>query len=155
MIQILAHHPNPPATHWLEKRKALHLYASILLIIYIFFLLIPSLWAHSSLFFTDSEIHLIHQNLLSQNKSNNTTSNSEELYLSAIVYIDGGHWTLWLNNRMIRSNDPYQIKGFRIDKVTPLEVKFSWPGSPSAILKTFTLHPNQVFCTKESRGISR
>lgn len=155
VIQIFGHHRKPPTAHWLAKCKSLHLYLSNFLITFTLFPFIPSLLAHSSLFFTDSEIHLIRQNLLSQNKLNKTTSNSEELYLSAIVYIDGRNWTLWLNNRMIRSNDPYQIKGFRIESVTPFEVKFSWTASPSTIPKTFTLHPNQVFYGKERRVISR
>lgn len=125
-----------------------------LLIIWTFFLFMPSLWAHTSLFFTQREVRLICQNLLPVNKSKRDTS-CPALYLSAIVYIDATHWAIWLNNRMIRSDDPHQINGFYIERVTPIEVKFSCDESPSSIPKTFTLRPHQVFYGKENEFISK
>ena len=111
--------------------------------------------AQSSLFFTEREVHLIHQNISPQNELKKDISNSGDLYLSAIVYVDESHWSLCLNNRIIRSDGLHQIDGFHIEEVAPLKVKFSWLPPHSALPLSFTLHPNQMFLPNENRIIPK
>lgn len=124
-------------------------------LIKVFFLLTASLCAHASLLFTESEVRLIQQNTAPQTKLNRGTSKSEELYLSAIVYVDKSHWSLCLNNRIIRSDRSHQIDDFHIEDVSPLRVKFSWVPPNSAQPITFTLRPYQIFLPNENRVMSK
>lgn len=109
----------------------------------IFFFLVPSLWASSSLFFTKDEINLIH----SANKK--TAESSETLHLSAIIYVNKDHWSLWLNNKFIRPQQPLKIKGLQVEQVTPHKVKFIWRSPASSNPLKFTLCPNQTFLLNE------
>ena len=115
----------------------------------IFLLLIPSLWASPSLFFTKEEINLIHA------VDKKTENSSETIDLSAIVYMNQDHWSLWLNNRLIRSHQSLDIKGLHIEKVTPHNVTFSWCSPTSSVPLTFTLRQNQIFLVNEKRVLSK
>jgi hypothetical protein len=112
----------------------------------IFFFLIHSLWASPSLFFTKDEINLIH----SVNKR--TTEISETLHLSAIIYLNQDHWSLWLNNKLIRPQQPLNIKGLQVEQVTPHHVRFVWHSPASSEDLKFTLRPNQIFLLNEKES---
>src|SRR5258708_24987872 len=99
----------------------------------VFLLLFCSpLLAQPSLLFTEKEVELIHENISHQTDQQHPEMLSGRLYLEAIVYVDADHWTLWLNNKMIHSHDPHTIDGFHIDKVTAVNVIFSWISQRSA-----------------------
>lgn len=108
--------------------------------------------AYPSLFLTDEEINLIHQNFNST--TDKTTANLKNLRLSSIIYIDASHWSLWVNDRMLRTDAVHDIEGFHLEKVMPEGAKFSWtpPGTSTPI--TFTLQPNQIFIVKTQKIVA-
>lgn len=90
------------------------------------------LFAHPSLFFTQEEI----DSLSGQEDGFKT------LHLSAIVYLDKDHWSLWINDKVIRPQNKHALSGFKIEEVTPFEVKFSkTDSSESFILKPYQTLP--------------
>lgn len=90
------------------------------------------LFAHPSLFFTQEEIQSL----------NNQGNELKKLNLSAIVYIDKNHWSLWINNKVIRPENRHDLSGVKIEEVTPFEVKFSkTDSSESFILKPYQTYP--------------
>jgi hypothetical protein len=117
--------------------------------IVLLFLFAPTLLAQPSLFFTENEIKLIHQNMAFTHK----LDKSYDLYLSSIVYVDEAHWTLWLNNQIIHATDPQQLEHFQIKRVTAFQVEFSWLPSHSTIPLRFTLRPHQIYRGRENRVI--
>jgi len=127
-------------------KSDLYLYAII-----IFFFSPYPLGSYPSLLLTEHEIRLIHQHLSLENNLQHNDSNPSNFSLSGIIYVDEHHWSLWLNKRMIRPDNLDQIKGVRIEKVTPLLVKFSWVPPRSTIPTPFTLRPNQTYLGKENR----
>lgn len=109
--------------------------------LYGFFVLMPSdLFAISSLLFTDEEVSFIEENF-SQLKTDPLEVPYEKLSLTAIVYFDDGHWSLWVNDKMIGPETQDHLDPFYVEKVTPDEVTFSWKASPS---KIFSLRPPQT-----------
>jgi hypothetical protein len=115
------------------------------LLLGIFCLLSASeLWSYPSLLLTAEEIRSIHANLPSQ-----SLSPSGRLFLSAILYVDATHWTVWINNSPLRPESSRDIEGFHIEEVLPRGVTFSWisPKQPMPII--FTLHPGQTYKREE------
>lgn len=110
-------------------------------------LLSPSLWAFPSLFFTKDEINVIHS------IDKKTEESSDMLHLSAIIYVNKDHWSLWLNHKLIQSNHPCFIDGLHIEHITPHTVTFSWNPPNASKPSKFTLRPNQRFLLKEVRGL--
>jgi hypothetical protein len=85
------------------------------------------LLAHPSLFFTQEEIDSL-----------STQDNEpEKLNLSAIVYLDKDHWSLWINDKVIRPENRDELPGFTIEEVTPFEVRLSSPSSSALTLCLF------------------
>ncbi|MBA3813087.1 MAG: hypothetical protein H0X26_01125 [Alphaproteobacteria bacterium] len=119
----------------------------------LFSLSIPPLWAHPSLFFTEKDVSLINQSFFLKRQVIKTDKEKENLYLSALVYVNETHWTLWLNNRMIHSTDPHTIQGFHIEKVTPLEAVFSWHSPQSKAPLRFALRSHEMFLGNEKKVI--
>jgi hypothetical protein len=103
------------------------------------------------LFFTDEEIKAIHDHLSSHSLEKPPLM--ETLSLSAIIYIDANHWTLWINNTILRSYSSRDIAGFHIEDVRPDRVTFSWRPQGATISLTFTLLPHQTYRVKEQRII--
>lgn len=114
-----------------------------------------SLFTLPSLLFTDNELELIRQHISPLNGLNNTTSHAGELHLSGIVYVNADHWSIWVNNKRISSDNLHQIDGFQIEKVTPLMVEFSWIPPQSDKTQEFTLRPNQIFLVNKNRMMSK
>ncbi len=107
-----------------------------------------SLFAYPSLFFTEDETSSILENLHESNTLERAFENFGKLYLSAIVYFDEDHWSLWVNNLILRPDTPQDIESFHLEAVTPKSVKFSWRPSDGSPSKTFTLHPHQTYIAK-------
>jgi len=125
------------------------------LVMFILCLTPPALQAYPSLFFTEKEIHLMGQALSSQHNVTKKTEGSATLSLSAIIYVDEHHWTLWANNQIIHAKDGRSFDGFHIKRVRPLKVEFSWipPNATHPIV--FTLRPQQMFLGTENRIIPK
>ena len=124
----------------------------------IFFLLLflypfPLLAEFPSLFFTETEINLIKNKFLFQNKLEKIEITPENLYSSAILYVDNTHWTLWLNHQMVHASDPHPISGYHIEKVTPLAAVFSYLPSQPSPPKKFTLPVHHIFLGTENKII--
>ena len=119
----------------------------------LYFIFTYNLLAQPSLFFTDQELKIIHETIFLKSKSNETKTNYKVINLSAILYVDKNHWTLWLNDQVIHGVAPLPIAGFRIEKVTPHRVEFSWIPSHSTVRRRLTLRPRQVFLEKNDRII--
>jgi hypothetical protein len=117
---------------------------------YLMIVLILPFEVHGSLFFTEKEVQHIHQNFLLKNKR---VQNRENLYLSAIVYVDEDHWTLWVNQQPIHASDPQQLHGFHIEKVTPLTATFSWHPPQESVPLRFTLRSQDIFLGNEKKVI--
>ena len=90
-----------------------------------------ALQAHSSLFFTQEEIDFL----------DIQSDAPEKLNLSAIVYLDKEHWSLWINDKVIRPTNLHDLSGFTVEEVTPFEIKVS-PVSPET--SSFTLRPYET-----------
>lgn len=99
--------------------------------------------AYPSLFFTDEDIKAI------QEGESDKTSHRLKLHLSALVYRDQNHWSLWVNHKIIRPETHRNIDGFHLERVRPHEVTFSWISRDSTTPKTFTLRPPQTYVAKE------
>lgn len=108
------------------------------------------LFATPSLFFTEKEVHLIYQTLSAE-----TAPQQKDLFLTGILYVDTHHWSLWIGKTIITHHTRHQLKDFQIEQVTPFRVTFSWVPVPTAQPIRFTLHPNQLFSSKEKRVISK
>ena len=93
-----------------------------------------ALLAHPSLFFTQEEIDSL------RGQEDNAL---EKLNLSAIVYLDKDHWSLWINHKIIRPENRHDLSGFKIEDVTPFEVKFSSTDPLISPPSFFTLRPHQ------------
>lgn len=102
------------------------------------------LWAYPSLFFTDEEMRFIQQNMYS-NILTRPFVQAETITLSAIVYIDENHWTLWVNNIALRPETAFGMENLEIVKVRPQNVTFLWAPSNTPTPQTFTLHPGQTY----------
>lgn len=87
---------------------------------------------YPSLFFKDEEVARLHE-------SNQETCGA--LSLSAILYYDESHWSLWINDKIICPENAQEMEGFHIKKVSPHEVEFSHLSTEGEILETFTLRP--------------
>src|SRR5438445_4337130 len=105
-----------------------------------------------SLFFTDKEINLIKQIFIFQQKLEKNPIKPENLYLSAILYVDETHWTLWANQKVVHASDLHFIDGYSIEKVTPLSAVFSYK-PPSSLPKKFTLRVHHMFLSAEIKII--
>ncbi len=118
-----------------------------------FFLLLKEnpICAYESLFFTETEKDIIHENLLES--KTHPFKDREKFQLEALIYISEKIWSLWINNEIICPENVYKIKGYRIKKVTPWNVTFSWIPSNSSTPKTFTLCPYQAYDSKEQKII--
>jgi hypothetical protein len=103
-------------------------------------LMFPSLHASPSLFFTKAEIEALTHTIAEQK----TIDPLEVLSLTAILYIHETQWTIWVNQRIIRSDHPCPLKNFRIEEVTPHTVTFSWHPPHTPHPRIFTLRPGQV-----------
>ena len=136
-----------PSPTFRATSKFITYYLLYIMLPIIFFLTIPPLWGYPSLFFTKQEVHLMNQKFLSQNK------NTEWLYLSALIYVDADHWTLWLNHQVIHASDPQMFHGFHIEKVTPFAAEFSWLPPQSILPIRFSLRSHQIFLGKERKII--
>jgi hypothetical protein len=105
------------------------------------------LFAYTSLFFTEEDIKSIRENQLDEQP------HSLNLHLSALIYMDQNHWTMWANHKIIRPETHGDIDGFHLQRVTPHEATFSWIPAESLIPKTFTLRPSQTYVGKEQKVI--
>jgi hypothetical protein len=110
-------------------------------------LLIPPLYAYPSLFFRDQEKAYIEQ------MRRQSPERSEGLYLSAMVYTDANHWSLWFGNQVVHSTDPPKIKEFQITKVTPYGAVFSWRPPHATAPIRFELCPHQMYLKVENRVV--
>ncbi|HUX79398.1 MAG TPA: hypothetical protein VMW10_06615 [Alphaproteobacteria bacterium] len=99
--------------------------------------------AFPSLFFTDEDIKAIRES------KRDKTAHSLKLHLSALVYRDQNHWSLWVNHKIIRPETHRDIDGFHLERVMPHEVTFSWIARDSTTPIIFTLRPSQTYVTKE------
>ena len=97
--------------------------------------------AHPSLFFTNDEIGHIRKCLAGKE----VLGNMSQLFLSGIVFLDEEHWSLWVNNKIIRPENRHEIEGFYLEQVRPKGVKFSWIPSGTSNQILFTLHPYQTY----------
>ncbi len=102
-----------------------------------------ALLAYPSLFFTDEEIKCIHE------EGKDKKAHNLKLHLSALIYRDENHWSLWVNHKIMCSEMHGGIDGFHLERVKPHEVTFSWIPSDSLIPKTFKLRPSQTNVAKE------
>jgi len=116
---------------------------------------VPLLFAHPSLLFSEKEINLIHENFSGYKELETETSNSGDLYLSGIIYVDTKNWSLLLNDRVIRPDNVDQLIEFHIERVTPQMIKCSWLSDNFLSLVKFTLRPNQIFIAKEKRVVGK
>ena len=103
--------------------------------------------AHPSLFFTKEEVNHIRECFSS--KENSNLRDSGRLSLSALMYFDEGHWSLWVNDKIINPENSHEIKDFHLEKVTPREVEFSWTPPDSSTPIKFTLHPYQTYMARK------
>lgn len=108
-------------------------------------------FADLSLLLTEEEISLIHQNL--STTGDKTTANLKNIRLVSIIYLDEFHWSLWVNDSLMRAETVHDVEGFHVEKVTPHGAKFSWthPGTSFPIM--FTLQPNQTYIAKKQMKI--
>lgn len=114
---------------------------------------IPLVGESPSLFFTEKEIHLIKQKFLFQNEVEKIDKKLENIYLSAIIYVDESHWTLWANQQAVHALNPHPIDGYNIEKVTPHAAVFSYIPSNSTASKKFTLPLHHMFLSAENKII--
>lgn len=91
----------------------------------------------SSLFFKEEEISHIQED-------KHDVLRCEEIKLFAILYTNDQHWSLWINDKVIRPENRHDLGEVCIKKVTPDEVTFSYTSSKDADVKTFTLRPHSV-----------
>lgn len=138
--------------HLIDKRyhliKNLVWPASILV-----FFTLPLVGKPPSLFFTETETNFIKNKFLFQKKLEKAEIiKPENLYLSAILYVDEAHWTLWVNHQVVHASDTHPIPGYRIEKVTPLSVVFSHTSPPSRP-KLFTLRAHDMYLSTENKII--
>jgi hypothetical protein len=65
------------------------------------------------------------------------------VYLSAILYLDDGRWTFWLNGERFTPGTTHPA--FTVRRVTPDRVRVRWAPSGRSTRYTFTLAPRQSF----------
>src|SRR5947208_16308278 len=110
----------------------------------VFILLMKTqLLAHPTLLLTKEEIDYIQKNFSKNEK--NASSNQAKLYLSAIIYIDTFHWSLQINDKIIRSDNFPNNDHFHIEKVLPHKVMFSWVSKDTGMTYRFYLRPHQTY----------
>ncbi len=64
--------------------------------------------------------------------------------VSAILYCDEAHWSVWINNTVIHRENAHEWEGVHIDKVTPHEVTVSHLSPTGETLETLTLRPSSL-----------
>lgn len=121
--------------------------------LFLFVTVTDFLWGRSSLLFTDKEIALIQQNTLKSGSGEikEMPPGFDQIFLSAIIYIDQSHWALCLNNEMVNSENPGILKNLHIHRVFPEKVDFSWVFPHSTVPLYFTLYPNEIFLLKSRK----
>ena len=112
-------------------------------VILFLFLTETPLLAHLSLLLTEKEVNLIHESLPSHDP--HPSSDPGKLHLSAMIYIDEDHWSLWVNDKIIRPETRDNIEGFHLEKVTHEGATFSWTPPNGTVPVTFTLIPPQTY----------
>lgn len=105
------------------------------------------LWAQPSLFLSTEEIYSIYSHLPSPIIEK--PCGSESLSLLAILYVDKNHWSVWANNRILRSEISLDIDGFHIEQILFNSVTFSWISTDSSTVITFSLRPGQTYKKEE------
>lgn len=115
-------------------------------LVFLLFYLLP-VQASPSLFFTAEEIEAIQHSVVDQKTSNS----SDNLSLSAILYIHPTQWTLWINGKTIRSGQALALGNFHLEEVTPHKVRFSWHPSQASPPLPVTLRPGQKFLAHEKK----
>ena len=113
----------------------------------------PPLYAYDSLFFTEKERKTIQENLGDGPPPLLKEGNS--FYLKAIVYMNEEIWSLWINQEIICPKTVHKMEKFRLEKVTPYDVTFSWMPPKSTRRKTFTLRPYQTYDLQEQKVVDR
>ncbi len=106
---------------------------------------------YPSLLSTEQEITSICKNRFE--KKQECSREFGKLHLKALVYFDKDHWTLWINNKIIRPENSHAIKGFCLENITFRNATFSWVVPPSLIPKKFTLNPGQTYDLNEHKII--
>ena len=91
---------------------------------------------YPSLFFKDEEIVHFYKN-------QKVPYSQNDLTLLAILYYDANHWTLWINDKIIRPDNIQELEGFHIKKVFPHKVELSKLSEEGEHLETITLRPYQ------------
>lgn len=92
--------------------------------------------SYPSLFFKDEEIVHFYKNKKAPCSQNDLT-------LLAILYYDNNHWTLWINDKVIRPDNIQELGGVHIKKVSADEVELSKLSEKGEHLETVTLQPYQ------------
>ncbi|OJW51045.1 MAG: hypothetical protein BGO67_11985 [Alphaproteobacteria bacterium 41-28] len=105
------------------------------------------LFAYPSLFFTEEDIKSIREDQLDEQP------HSLNLHLSALLYIDQNHWSMWINHKIIRPETCHDIDGFHLEGVTAYGATFSRISSESLIPRTFTLRPFQTYIAREQKVV--
>lgn len=98
-------------------------------------------WLLLSLFFSESEVVLIKENLT------NSKASSQKLSLTSLIYYDDSHWSLWLNKKLFHSENIHELEGYELKKVTPMGAYFFCHLNQ----KTFLLRLHQVYTPLEEK----
>ena len=79
-------------------------------------------------------------------KTNSAASPAlSDLFLSAILYVDQDHWTVWINDHPFRHADEVILEGFEVVSVTGNEVTFNQEGN------SIIIQPHQTYWPQENR----
>ena len=98
-----------------------------------------------SLFFSESEMALIKENLT------NPPVDRQSLSLTSLIYYDDNHWSLWLNNKLFRPENVDELDDYELEKITPGGAHFFCHLNQ----KSFLLHPHQVYMPFEEKILDR
>lgn len=94
-----------------------------------------------SLFFSESEVALIKENLT------NSKASSQNLSLTSLIYYDESHWSLWLNKKLFHPENIHELEGYELKKVTSTGAHFFCRLNQ----RTFLLRLHQVYAPLEEK----
>ncbi len=77
-------------------------------------------------------------------KHDEIVSTKNRISLSALLYRDTSHWTVWINGQKITPDHQDNLQAVLIEEVTSQEVTFSWTPSNSTQKQIITLRPGQT-----------
>jgi hypothetical protein len=69
----------------------------------------------------------------------------ENLVLSGLIYVDGDHWCLWVNDKIIDPEHPHELGKYHLEKVTSQYADFS----NSSTQKTVRVLPQTEMKTRK------